>query len=250
MCAHGWNIGHYCRQMKAKSDWRRVCASCGRWLSDFHNLAKHWVPLVRRFEKLMADIAAYASVRTLKEPDVSSSKELVDTTPSEESITANPQTVPQSITDSSPLSTSSLGPKILFRCRPNWYQVYFIRMDRSGCFWMYPDLGGPFESLDEADDAINSHSHLDKLRCQAMFDEQGQTSVVDRLVYEHNHYLDGTPKRGPNSRRRKSTIIWECYLVEALVNQYNDVHNLLGVCSLSLSLSLMLAALLVLESCT
>jgi len=51
----------------------------------------------------------------------------------------------------------SLGPKILIRDPPKWYQVYFIRTDRSGLFHMYPDLGGPFQSLDEVDCAISHH---------------------------------------------------------------------------------------------
>jgi hypothetical protein len=28
-------------------------------------------------------------------------------------------------------------------------------MDQTGSFWTYPDVGGPFHGVDEADDAIN-----------------------------------------------------------------------------------------------
>nr|CAB3469379.1 unnamed protein product [Digitaria exilis] len=41
---------------------------------------------------------------------------------------------------SPPPVSSSLGSKILRRRPPNWYQTYFIRMNRAGSFCMYPDL--------------------------------------------------------------------------------------------------------------
>lgn len=52
---------------------------------------------------------------------------------------------------------SSFGSKIYFRRPPNWHQAFFIRMDRLESFCMYPDLGGPFKSLDEAEGAISRH---------------------------------------------------------------------------------------------
>ena len=101
------------------------------------------------YEKLVAGVAESASSLTLQEPNVSSSWVLLDYTSSEESTTDSD--------DDSPQSASSLGPKILFWRPPKWYQVYFIRTDRLGYFRMYPDLGGPFQSLDQADSAINHH---------------------------------------------------------------------------------------------
>lgn len=97
----------------------------------------------------MAVVAESTSALTLQEPDASASGVLLDYTSSEESATDSD--------DDSPPSDSSLGSKILFRRTPKWYQVYFIRTDRSGYFRMYPDLGGPFQSLDQADCAISSH---------------------------------------------------------------------------------------------
>ncbi|CAN6179547.1 unnamed protein product [Urochloa humidicola] len=130
-------------------------------------------------------------------------------------------------TGGSPPSVSSPGSKILIRRPPNWYQTYFIRLNRGGSFCMYPDLGGPFQSVGEAKGAISRH--IDELCRPAMCKEQSITSVVDRLVYKSMHYADGTPKRGPNSRKVKNTECEQHYLAQALVDQYNDDHNLLGV---------------------
>ena len=142
----------------------------------------------------MEGIAESVSVQTPQEQDVSSLGAFLDSTSSEELITASPQTEPcdqklvaaavesasmsskgstitspQSVldntTDGSPPSASSPGSKILTRSRRNWYQVFYIRMDRGGSFCMYPNLGGPFQSIDEADDAIDRY--LDELRHRA-----------------------------------------------------------------------------------
>ena len=34
---------------------------------------------------------------------------------------------------------------------------YFLRVDKDGCFHTYPDRGGPFQSLQQAQEAIDSH---------------------------------------------------------------------------------------------
>nr|XP_034590416.1 uncharacterized protein LOC117852427 [Setaria viridis] len=107
-----------------------------------------------------------------------------------------------------------------------WYQVYFIRTDRSGYFRMYPDLGGPFQSLDQVDCAINHH--LAKLQHPSEFEEKDNYSIVDKLIHEHNYYPDGTPKR-PNSRSKTNPNEEQRHLVQAILDQYNDDHNLFGV---------------------
>ncbi|RLM54570.1 hypothetical protein C2845_PM10G01760 [Panicum miliaceum] len=187
-----------------------------------------------RYEKLVAGVAESASALTLQEPDVSSSGVLLDYTSSEEPTTDSD--------DDSAQSASSLGSKILLRRLPKWYQVYFIRIDRSGYFRMYPALGGPFQSLDQADSAINHH--LAKLERPSMhgnstcsvslvymfqrFLEKDNYSIVDRLIHEHNYYPDGTPKRGPHSRRRTNPNEEQHHLVQALLDQYNDDNGLFG----------------------
>jgi hypothetical protein len=117
-----------------------------------------------RSEELVAAVAESASALTLQEPDVSSPEELLDTTSSEGSITDSPRSVLHNITDSS--QPSKLASKILSRSTRNWYQVIYIRKDCEGSFCMYPSLGGPFQSIDEADDAIDRY--LDELRHRAM----------------------------------------------------------------------------------
>ncbi|KAL6606572.1 hypothetical protein ACP70R_042225 [Stipagrostis hirtigluma subsp. patula] len=155
----------------------------------------------------------------------SSLEELIDTTSLEESIIASPRTVPQSTTDGSKKSASSLGSNILICKPPNWYKVYFIRRNRWGSFSMYPDLGGPFQSIGEAEGAIDRH--LDKLRCPAMLKKREQMSVADRVIHDRKYYPDGTPKRVPRSERSKNVDLQES-LVRAVVDHYNDAHNLFG----------------------
>ena len=119
-----------------------------------------------RSEKILAAVAESTSAITLLEPDVSSPKELLGTTSSEVSITDSPQSVQHNATHCSLPSASSFVSKILARYPRNWYQVFYIRMDRGGYFCMYPNLGGPFRSIYEADDAIERY--LDELRHKAM----------------------------------------------------------------------------------
>ncbi|KAG0512599.1 hypothetical protein BDA96_10G028500 [Sorghum bicolor] len=202
-------------------------------------------------EKLVEGIAESVSVQTPQEQDVSSLGAFLDSTSSEELITASPQTEPcdqklvaaavesasmsskgstitspQSVldntTDGSPPSASSPGSKILTRSRRNWYQVFYIRMDRGGSFCMYPNLGGPFQSIDEADDAIDRY--LDELRHRAGCRELAKLSYVERRIHNCKYYLDGTPKRGPNKPKEDEKL----YLVQALLHKYNEDHNIFG----------------------
>ena len=39
---------------------------------------------------------------------------------------------------------------------------YFFRMDKKGLFHIYPNRGGPFQSLREAQNAIDSHHILQR----------------------------------------------------------------------------------------
>ncbi|KAL6606580.1 hypothetical protein ACP70R_042233 [Stipagrostis hirtigluma subsp. patula] len=203
----------------------------------------------QRSENLLTDVSESSSTESLQEPDVSSSKELLDSTSSEKPINSSPQTVLGNTTDGSPPPSSSLlsmdtsssgepitvspktmpGSVILNRSPQNFYQEFYIRMNRWGSFCMYPDLGGPFESVDVADDAINCY--LDELRCRAS-KELDKLSHVDRMIHEYKYYLDGTPKRGPNS----PSVDNNRYLVQALLDQYNEDHNLFGHMNLKFSL--------------
>ncbi|KAL6652926.1 hypothetical protein ACP70R_011851 [Stipagrostis hirtigluma subsp. patula] len=181
------------------------------------------VPLI--CEKLVSDVLDCASTKTMQEEDITSSKEFLDNSSSEDSGTTSTQTALQSTSDDSPPSASSLGSKILVRRPRSWYQSYHIRMNRCGTFSMYPDLGGPFQSIDEAGTAINCHIEQ---RCQAKRKEKDSLSPLDRLIYDHKHYLDGTPKRGPNSPSTMNPNDDKEYFVQAIMDKYNDDNNLSG----------------------
>ncbi|CAL5045551.1 unnamed protein product [Urochloa decumbens] len=186
-------------------------------------------------EELVAAPAESASPLTLQEADGSSLGELHDTT-SEESIAPTAQkTVPHNTHNTTdcnhPLGhcrySASSGPIIWCRSPPNWYFMFLIRMDRGGSFHMYPDLGGPFQSLKEVEVTIDQH--LDKLKRQGgMCNERDDISYVERLVRRCVFYPDGTPKRGPNSIARKYPNFQQRHFVQAILDQYNDDHNLLG----------------------
>uniref|UniRef100_A0A453DCT8 Uncharacterized protein n=3 Tax=Aegilops tauschii subsp. strangulata TaxID=200361 RepID=A0A453DCT8_AEGTS len=49
------------------------------------------------------------------------------------------------------------GSPILSRLPRDWGLQFYIRVDLSGSFHIYPHLGGPFKSLQEADNAIDRH---------------------------------------------------------------------------------------------
>ncbi|CAN6308866.1 unnamed protein product [Urochloa humidicola] len=53
-------------------------------------------------------------------------------------------------------------PCVLARLEFDWGYTVYIRLDRQGSFHTYPDLGGPYRSLQEVDEAIDRH--LDELR--------------------------------------------------------------------------------------
>ncbi|KAF8662158.1 hypothetical protein HU200_056352 [Digitaria exilis] len=97
-------------------------------------------------------------------------------------------------------------------------------MDHEGSFYMYPDLGGPFPCIDEADIAIKRY--LDELQSRARCKDQGNLNIVDRMVHNCKYYLDGTARRGPNSPSKNYDE--KRYLVQALLDQYSDDHNLFG----------------------
>ncbi|KAL6861562.1 hypothetical protein ACP4OV_017262 [Aristida adscensionis] len=190
-----------------------------------------------------------ASPRTVP-PTSASSLSLSEELPSEESMIASAQTVPHNTVDGSPPSSSSRSPSklldiassedpitasqqaipgsvILVRNPENLHQLFYIRMNRRGLFCMYPDLGGPFRSIDEADYALNRY--LDELRRRAS-NKLDKLSRLDRVIHECKYYLDGTPKRGPNS----PTVSVKHYLMQALLDQYNEDHNLFGILDMNL----------------
>jgi hypothetical protein len=77
---------------------------------------------------------------------------------------------------------------------------------------------------------------------------------VDRMIHDCKHYLYGPPKRDPSSPSSKTTYDEKQYLVQAILDQYNDDNKLFGVYSPPPSLSLSLSDaifgnVIVVESC-
>ncbi|RLM55452.1 hypothetical protein C2845_PM10G01830 [Panicum miliaceum] len=174
-------------------------------------------------EKFISGAAESASAQTLKEAGLSSSEELLDATSSAELSTASPSSVLHDTADDSPPSASSVGPPILLRDPPNWYQDFYMRTDHKGYLHMYPDLGGPFESLQEAEATIKRH--LDEQRLPEICQKPSEGPRVEWLIKQALYYPDGTPKRGPNAPSKNSKDHMR-HLVKALLDQYNDHHNL------------------------
>ncbi|GJN29700.1 hypothetical protein PR202_gb17950 [Eleusine coracana subsp. coracana] len=157
-------------------------------------------------EKLVGGAVVSASAPILEGLDVSSSDVFLDSS-SEESD--SPRTVLHNIASASSSETSSLGSDILVRLTPKSLQLFYIRLDRRGYFWVYPYLGGPFKSIDDVDFSIT------------LFDEvhRGDRNVI--------------PNSGPDSSSSKIEND-NCHLIQALLDKYNDDHNLCGSGALEL----------------
>jgi hypothetical protein len=50
-------------------------------------------------------------------------------------------------------------PSILARKLADWNHQFFIRVDIGGAFHTYPQLGGPFRSVEEAEEAMLRRLH-------------------------------------------------------------------------------------------
>ncbi|XP_052158144.1 uncharacterized protein LOC127775876 [Oryza glaberrima] len=175
-----------------------------------------------------------SSAQALREPDVSFSVGLLSNTASKEPITAHtsssssPHTVQHDDTETSTPSQcclwSSPGSSILVRRPCGWYFVFYIRMDPGGCFHMYPDVGcGPYQSLSEVDDAINQHLH--DLRIPEMGEELDRLPPMEKMIRQTMYWPDGRRKRCKSAGYFEKD---KCHLIQALVDKYNDDHNLLG----------------------
>jgi hypothetical protein len=121
-----------------------------------------------RCEGLLRGASEPESAQALQEPDVLSVGELLGAIALKEPIisspSSSPQAVPEDNIDAVPSGcclSSSPGSVIWVHKPPEGRRgSYHIRMDRSGLFHTYPDMGGPFLSLNEAQDAFTSHLNI------------------------------------------------------------------------------------------
>ncbi|KAI4993024.1 hypothetical protein ZWY2020_007337 [Hordeum vulgare] len=130
-------------------------------------------------------------------------------------------TQPVAVThDISPVSRQSSPP--IFAYNPSgWHIQFFIRIDVGGYFHTYPSLGGPFQSLQEAENAIASH--LDELRSPMMCTDG--LSDAEICIRHGLYWLDGTRKSSSEGNPDHRNV---SLLVQALLDKYNEDHHLLG----------------------
>lgn len=167
------------------------------------------------------------------DPDVSSLEQLFDSTSlKESSVTATSSSSLQAeavahddtIVVSPPSGCLSPGSPITSRRPYNWGKTFIIRIDRGGSFHIYPYIGGPFQSLQEADSAINRH--LDDLRDKNVcLDGMSWTERVTRRAL---YRPDGTRKKHSKSLLEPERLKHTRLLVQALLDKYNEDHNRLG----------------------
>ncbi|XP_047084916.1 uncharacterized protein LOC124696198 [Lolium rigidum] len=120
---------------------------------------------------------------------------------------------------------TAISSPILVRKPEDWYFTFYIRTDLQGFYHTYPDVHGPFKTLQEADNAIDRHLH-DLEDPKMSSDSLDKLSLKERAVRESLYWPDGTRKKclEPPDESEDEVHL----LLEALVDQYNEDHNLLG----------------------
>uniref|UniRef100_A0A453GHF1 DUF3615 domain-containing protein n=1 Tax=Aegilops tauschii subsp. strangulata TaxID=200361 RepID=A0A453GHF1_AEGTS len=160
--------------------------------------------------------AESASGQTPQQPDASSSNSLVDvTTLKGLSITAT--------------SPSSRRDTIWVRYQCDWGLTFYTRIDLRGYFHTYPHVGGPFQSLDQVNNAIDRYLHdrRDTIMCKERpeFYEVGKASV-ERGIRDSLFWPDGSKKMYVKSEPVDESRCWMLQLVQASLDKYNEDHNL------------------------
>uniref|UniRef100_A0A0D3GCF9 DUF3615 domain-containing protein n=1 Tax=Oryza barthii TaxID=65489 RepID=A0A0D3GCF9_9ORYZ len=165
--------------------------------------------------------------------DVSSLGDFPGATTLKESTASSPTSSLQAVPDDTidaPQSghclSSSLGSIIWVQKPPHGRPgVYHIRKDRLGSFHTYPDLGGPFQSLNEAEDVISSH--INKLYPPVKFEERAGESYVDMIIRKALYWPDGTRKKCSKAEAFQNVNNNMNQLAKVILDMYNNDHNLL-----------------------
>ncbi|GJN29740.1 hypothetical protein PR202_gb18058 [Eleusine coracana subsp. coracana] len=158
-------------------------------------------------EKPVAEFAESA----LPEPDISSSEELLVTKSLEGLITASPPTILVNAIASSSSTSPFSHEKLEAGAADSSFALTLQEPDAS--------------SLEEVLDTT-SVEELITVNPQTVPHNAQDGSPPTASSFGSKIFFRHPP--GPNSRRRKETVVEEYYLVQALVNQYNDDHNLSG----------------------
>lgn len=102
-----------------------------------------------------------------------------------------------------------------------------MRIDHSKSFHTYPDVGGPFESLQAAENAIDCHLHglQHEMMCKESLDK---LSPMDRLIRQSLYWPDGRKRKCSEAFASENTRTENGHLLQALVDKYNEDRDLLG----------------------
>ncbi|KAK1652915.1 hypothetical protein QYE76_070720 [Lolium multiflorum] len=101
---------------------------------------------------------------------------------------------------------------------------YFVRVDKKGFFHTYPDRGGPFKTLEKAQEAIDSHHVVQReMMCMDGLSEE-ERAVRNTLYWYH----DGTRKHSAEAFASCTTRCTTRELLKALIDMHNEDNDLLG----------------------
>uniref|UniRef100_A0ACD5UAE6 Uncharacterized protein n=1 Tax=Avena sativa TaxID=4498 RepID=A0ACD5UAE6_AVESA len=117
---------------------------------------------------------------------------------------------------------SGCGQTIFALPSDDWGIMFYIRKDRWGSFHTYPRVGGPFQSLQEAENAINCY--LLERQDPNMF--VGGVSDIEMRALRRKYWPDGTRKMSPDFYPVDINRNWMHQLAQSLVDKYNEDHNL------------------------
>ncbi|XP_047066145.1 uncharacterized protein LOC124674153 [Lolium rigidum] len=119
-------------------------------------------------------------------------------------------------------TTSELTPPILAVNCNDWGISFYIRTDGGGYLHTYPDVGGPFKTLQDAREAIDTF--LRRRQDPTMF--MDGLSYAERSVKWTLYWPDGTRKTPSKSQQVDLTRNWTYQLAHALMDGYNEKHSL------------------------
>ncbi|KAM0860222.1 hypothetical protein ACQ4PT_046686 [Festuca glaucescens] len=166
-------------------------------------------------------VAEPACGQKLKQHDLSSVKDLLNATTLEELSTTATSSVQMQTQPWRCLSSSPIWPLP----RLDWGITFYIRIDLNESYHTYPDVGGPFQSLQAAHNAIDRYlqGHQDP----TMFTQQPGVSRLDMVARQCLNWPDGTRKKLLESQIDERRD-WKRQLVQDLVDKYNDYRHLMG----------------------
>ncbi|PNT63861.1 hypothetical protein BRADI_4g21838v3 [Brachypodium distachyon] len=165
-----------------------------------------------RQRKRQNHVAESPSGRTQVETPVSYLSKLLGTT-----------TLKEPAASSSSPPTPPSKPTVLVNKPHGWYFSIFIRTDLSGSFHTYPHLGGPFKSLQEVETAIECY--IEAKRHKTLWDEEAE---LDMVVRKALYWPDGTTRKCSDEYVVEHTRQQKSLMLQALLDKYNEDHNLFG----------------------